>query len=88
MTTVYSTINAPFKYSLNEEQLASFIRSNKFPEEFKGHIYAFFTEISVSEIYKFIKEQDVSLDELKNYYFKYIERTYTNAELEEMFIIE
>lgn len=88
MTTAYSTINASVKYPLKEEDLAHFIKTKQFPDEYKEHIYVFFTEVSTSVIYKFIMEQGITLQQMKEYYFDYIKVKYTNNNLEGMFKIE
>ncbi len=88
MTTAYSTMNASLKYPLKEEELAHFIKTKQFPDKYKEHIHIFFTEVSTSVIYKFITEQGITLQQLKEYYLKYIQEKYTNNNLEEMFKVE
>lgn len=88
MTTAYSTINAPFKYPLKEEELAHFIKTKQLPEKYKEHIYAFFTEVSTSVMYKFMMEHEISLQQMNDYYLEYVKGQYTNNNLEGMFKLE
>lgn len=88
MSTVYSTVNASFKHTLSEEALAELIKTGDFPAQFREHIYVFFTEVPVSAVYKFMKEQGITNEEIKDYYTRFIKEIYTNKELEEMLTIE
>jgi hypothetical protein len=84
-TTVYSTVNAAYKTCLDESELADFIKTDKFPERFREHIYVFFTEVSNSAIMKFCNIYGIKLEELEAYYNRHVRDVYRNRELEEMF---
>lgn len=88
MSTVYTTINAPFKVHLSEESLAKYIIEGQLPVEFKEHIFTFFSEVSVREIFRFIEEYNLDIDTVQSYYSEFIKPVYHNKELEEAFIIE
>lgn len=88
MTTAYSTINASVKYPLREEDLAHFIKTGQLPDKYREHIYVFFTEVSTAAIYKFMTEQGVTLEQLKEYYFGFVKGKYTNRDLEGMLKVE
>jgi|Deesub1362A_J573_1020465.scaffolds.fasta_scaffold06031_5 hypothetical protein len=87
MSTVYTTVNASFRHAISEERLAEILKKGLFPEEFREHLYVFFTEVPISAIYSFMKEYQLSHEELLDYYKKYIKHLYTNKELEEMLTI-
>jgi len=88
MSTVYTTVNASFKNTVSEERLAEFIKKSLFPEEFREHLYVLFTEVPVSAIYSFMKDYQISMKELRDYYKEYIKPVYTNTELEEMLNVD
>jgi len=88
MSTVFSTINAPYKHPLEEDVLADCIKSSLFPEKFREHIFTFFTEVSISEIFRFMREHNITLEEIRKYYFNFIKTQYTNQKLEEALKIE
>ena len=73
-----------FRISLKEEELASVIKTGLFPKEYAGHIYAFFSEGSVSVINRFMEEYSVPPDTLKEYYFNFVKPFYANPDLEEL----
>lgn len=83
MTTVFSTINAPFKETLSEEALSEIIRSGNMPQNYQPHIHVFFSEVHVSEMLRFCREQKLSRKQLKHYYQKHIKDLYPNPALEE-----
>jgi hypothetical protein len=85
--SIMTTVNAPFKVLLSEEELAEFIKTDILPDKFSEHIFIFFTEVSVSSIYRFIKKHGISLEVIKNYYLRHIKPVYQNKELEEMFSV-
>lgn len=82
--SILTTVNSAFKRPISEHELAGFIKSNTFPEDYSEHIYTFFTEVPLSAIFRFILKNNISLGELRDYYYRYIQPLYRNRELEEM----
>jgi hypothetical protein len=68
MSIVYSTVNASFKDTITEDALAGLIKEGLLPDEFREHIYVFFTEVPISAIYEFMERYRVSREELRRYY--------------------
>lgn len=84
---ILTTVNSSLRKKITEEQVATFIKNNILPEEYREHMYVFFTEVPVSAIFRFILEQDITLDELRTYYITHIQRLYRNKDLEELFSV-
>ncbi len=57
--SVYSTVNAPFKEIICEEDIARIISSMVFPEKYSGHLALFFTEVPIEEVACFIKKYTI-----------------------------
>jgi len=81
--SIYTTVNAPFKQIICEEDIAGLILKMAFPDQYSGHLAVFFTEVPVSELAAFINKFNIPAKILKQYYFKYIAPVYTNKNLEE-----
>ncbi|MEW6621071.1 MAG: hypothetical protein AB1422_17355 [bacterium] len=88
MVSVFTTINAPMKYSLRESTLVELLKKCEFPTKYDQHIYSFFTEVSPSVVCRFCNQNGISMEILKSYYFKYIQPLYTNRNLEEIFNVD
>ncbi len=84
---VYSTVNSLLKSALDEDALAEIIRSGELPVKYFAHLCAFFTDVPVSAIMKFINRYGIELKTLENYYYKHIREYYPNHDLEDVFLI-
>lgn len=82
--SILTTVNSAFKRPISEDELASFIKSGIFPEDYSEYIYTFFTEVPLSAIFRFMLENSLSLEELRDYYYRHVKHLYRNPELEEM----
>lgn len=83
MTTVCSTINVPFKESLDEKELARLLKTGILPDKYHPHIQVFFSELPISEIMRFARKYGISGKKLKAYYYMHIRELNVNQELEE-----
>lgn len=81
---ILTTVNSAFKHPISEDELANFIKNGIFPEDYSEHIYTFFTEVPLSAIFRFMLKNNLSLDKLRDYYYRHIQNLYRNRELEEM----
>lgn len=84
---VYSTVNSSLKSALDEDTLAEIIISGELPAKYFAHLCAFFTDVPVSAIMKFINRYGIELKTLENYYYKHIKKYYRNNDLEDVFLI-
>ena len=84
---VYSTVNSSLKSALEEDTLAKIIISGELPAKYFAHLCAFFTDVPVSAIMKFINRYGIELKMLENYYYKHIKKYYPNYDLEDVFHI-
>jgi len=80
------TVNAAYKEAISDEEIAELLRRKIPPDKrFTEHVYVFFTEIPVGVINKFLKQENVSPQQLQDYYETFIQPVYQNKELEELF---
>jgi len=65
-----STINTAYRNEIDENALAKAIKEMK--EVKDERIEVLFTEVPVKELFKWMIENDISIEQIKKYYEKYI----------------
>ncbi len=81
------TVNCSYKVKISEGELAEIIKSGKLPDEKRGYLEVFFSEVPLSEIVDFCDRYEITINELKNFYEKNIKSLFSNKELEELWEI-
>ena len=81
-----SQINVPFKDNIDSKILAEAIKEMK--EIHMERMEILFTEVGTKELFKWMIENNISIDNMKEYYEKYIKpRCLRNRLLEDFFEI-
>jgi len=81
------TVNCSYKVEISEKELAEIIKSGELPEEKRGYLEVFFSEVPLSEIVDFCDKYGITINELKNFYERNIKPLFSNKELEELWKI-
>lgn len=83
---IINTVNSSFNVHINEKMLVKLIKKKKFEKKWSAHIFVFFSDVPVQDIVKFALKNKISLEEIKEYYEKYIKNYFPNKYLEDIFV--
>ncbi|MGC8765545.1 MAG: hypothetical protein ACP5QT_06635 [Brevinematia bacterium] len=87
MKVLWCEINKSFKKHISEKKIAGLIKKKKFPLMYRERLFILFTDVNPSLILMFAMEHGISLEELKDYYERFIKPVYRSRNFEEIFKI-
>ena len=79
-----ATANQSYRVKMTDDVVVNAIKGMTMPQEWKFHIYDFFSDNPPQIILEFCEEYGISLEELKEFYEKLVKPYARNIYLEEV----
>lgn len=81
-----AVINAQTQNFLSEKELAEIIQKKELSEKYAVQVFNFFSDMPVPAVVKFAAKNGIDIEDIRDYYLRYVKNVYPNPALEEIFL--